>query len=703
MKNKAAVFFVIPLFLFVFLAIALNEITHFYFGWYDPVYAYLMNGLTFALGSFDIGHTDHPGTPLQFFCAIIIRLTGFFRGTNDLATDVLTHTELYVFVISSVLIFINGIALFVLGFNAYKVTRNKWFSLLIQLSPLLAFVAILFMPVLATETVLVFSSVLLASLIIFHENSENKRCVFKLLIMSFLSGLIVATKISALPVLAVPFFFFKGWKQKMIYVFASVVFLFLLLLPVLPKMDRFIEFIHRIFSHTGKYGSGEEAIIDWPVYFVSLKKLLFEEIPFLINILLLVFGWWLVVIKKQIDAGLRRILLGLSVATLTGILVVARHYSFHYLIPVYVISMPLQVFFLYSYLQKNHKHINLTKYYWLVGLVILFVFVRIVIKYHFYPGMKTPVVKTVKVIENEKLGPFIIMSHTSKGTAFIEPALNFGLAYSGTTMRKEYRQIISKNYPENYLWNIRNGFFDWTGNQLVYELFSKHKTLFIYNRLNNCELAFTEIVKLLDNHSLINFVDVEKVYTNSVSGEVIVKVENDTAVIRNFLKPVKTVHVTMEKRTTDGKQFVDESGEELFDGGISQSAINVYEGDYSIMLTSLHKFGLKTELFVKPNEMFRLEAWQKSSSGSGAVFVASAPDSKYFYKTSHQKMKDQDNWFRDEFFFQVPRDYKYPSVNCYLYLPEGDTVWVDELKVERFFYPNVNLVDSLNNGKAFPD
>jgi subtilase family serine protease len=79
-KPKIFQFLIIPLLLIVFIAVALNELTHFYFEWYDPVYAYLMNGLTFALGSGDIGHTDHPGTPLQLFCSVVIRVVHFFRN-----------------------------------------------------------------------------------------------------------------------------------------------------------------------------------------------------------------------------------------------------------------------------------------------------------------------------------------------------------------------------------------------------------------------------------------------------------------------------------------------------------------------------------------------------------------------------------------------------------------------------------------------
>ena len=99
-KYPYLIFFGIPFLVFLLLIIALRDITRFYYGWFDPGYAYLMNGLTFATGSLDIGHTDHPGTSLQLICALIIKITGFIRGADDLPTDVITNAELYLHVIS---------------------------------------------------------------------------------------------------------------------------------------------------------------------------------------------------------------------------------------------------------------------------------------------------------------------------------------------------------------------------------------------------------------------------------------------------------------------------------------------------------------------------------------------------------------------------------------------------------------------------
>lgn len=78
-KNNL-VFAIVPLLLFIFMLFRLEELHAFFQGWIDPVYVYLMNGLTFALGSNDIGHVDHPGTPLQLLIALIITIVGWFHS-----------------------------------------------------------------------------------------------------------------------------------------------------------------------------------------------------------------------------------------------------------------------------------------------------------------------------------------------------------------------------------------------------------------------------------------------------------------------------------------------------------------------------------------------------------------------------------------------------------------------------------------------
>lgn len=75
------------------------------------------------------------------------------------------------------------------------------------------------------------------------------------------------------------------------------------------------------------------------------------------------------------------------------------------------------------------------------------------------------------MVKSELKGKYIVLSDFNNGAAFIEPALKFGYSYSGNSMKKRYAQILASVYPENYLWNIRDGFTNWTGSYLSSDIF----------------------------------------------------------------------------------------------------------------------------------------------------------------------------------------------------------------------------------------
>ena len=679
-----SVFLIIPLGAVLFIGATLHEMTHFYFGWFDPVYAYLMNGLTFARGSLDIGHTDHPGTPLQLFCALIIKLVGLFRGTGDLSTDVISHPELYAAVISYSLILINVVIIYLLGARTYKITGNKMLAVVIQLAPFLSSDAIHFIPIIATESILVFSTILMALLMIVYTMSLNEEQKTPIAGFVLLSGLILATKISALPVLVVPFFFIKGNKRKIIYGVLTLVVAFLLVLPVLSKLQHFFQFIEGIFTHTGKYGSGEKNIIDWSVYLAALRDIITRDIPFTLHLILLLFGWLMLVRNRDLPVHLKRIWLGLTVSTVISIAIVARHYSFHYLLPIYVISLPLQVLFWYKIFEPRFKQVNRKWALWIIGLLIPLVFLRLVILFKFYPKAETPVRKTVAKIEEKYHGPFVIFNPGSRGGAFPEPALHFGLSYTGSGVRKVYKNIIAIKYPGNYLWNDRKGLYNWNGNVLVADLFSKKDSIYLYNHSTSCEDGVLEMKEMIEKNGLKNLTSLQIVYENELSHEVIAVAHNNKKAIRKKLIPDRVIFTGMEQLTDDHKRFVDESGNYTFDGGRLQSDKNALDGNCSIMLTSAHPYGLKVILPVNPGDRFRIDAWQKYKNEKGALIVASANNGRLFYKTSTMTSHQNEGWKKSELIFPVPDNYPDTTINLYLWLPKGDSVWVDNFKIEYF-------------------
>jgi len=682
MGRSNLVFAVVPVLLLCYMLFRISEIHFFYQVWYDPVYAYLMNGLTFALGSNDIGHTDHPGTPLQIFIALLITIIGWIRGTNDLATDVLTHPESYLRIISLVLIVINCTLLWMLGLFAFKNLKNWAQAVAVQLLPTLTFQLINFLPVVACESVLTLSSIAIAACIILYDSREEKQIRFVVAI-ALLSALSVATKISSLSILIVPFFFFEKIKSKTIYLLLSLAFILLFISPLISKLGNFTGFMGKLATHTGKYGSGEAELFNVTIFFQSIKQMLIQELPFTLHLLLLPVGW-IVISRQNIRGSLRRLYIGITLATVFQVIVVARHYGFHYLMPVFALFMPLHGYFWIQVFREKIGAVSPRIVSMIVTLLVLGVFTRLIVMNKFEKGITNPVEQTAQAIKSEWKGKYIILSDYNNGGAFVHPALKFGYSYSGNSMKKRYAGILATAYPGNYLWNSRDGLTDWKGNYLSSDVFSVNSQIYIYANTGNCEGSMSKITDMIDQVGISKFVNLSKVYQNDKTGEAIALARIDTAQIKRDNKPTLVIETSMEELSSDGESIRSNNDAYLFRGGKLLSSRYARSGKSSILLTTSNQFGLNFSIPVSRGKRFKIEFWQRSSDEKHALIVASASRSEIFYKTSNQGTNIPGEWTRSELNVSLPTSYAEPSLQFYLWNPASDSVWVDDFRVMVF-------------------
>ena len=79
---------------------------------------------------------------------------------------------------------------------------------------------------------------------------------------------------------------------------------------------------------------------------------------------------------------------------------------------------------------------------------------------------------------------------------------------------------------------------------------------------------------------------------------------------------------------------------------------------------------------------------KKTFLGEEAIIVASAGSSTQFYKTSERAIAVNDKWKKSELLFSVPEFYSDSIINFYIWLPSGDSVWIDNFSIERFSVGN---------------
>lgn len=681
-ERRNLVFLVVPLMLFVLMLFRVVEIHCYFQGWYDPVYAYLTNGLTFALGSNDIGHTDHPGTPLQLFIALIITIIGWMRGANDLATDVLTNPETYLRIITIALIAINCAMLWMFGLFAYKKLQNRNMAVVLQLLPLLSFQLFNFMGVINCEVIISLSSFAIAACIILYDRREDGRMKF-LVIIAILSALSVATKISSLSIFIVPFFFFEKIRSKAIYLLLSLLFIVLFISPVIGKLGNFTGFIGKLATHTGQYGSGEQKLFDAAIFFQSMRMMVLKELPFTLHLLLLPVGWF-VIVKRKITGSLKRLYLGITLATVFQVIIVARHYGFHYLMPVFALFMPLHGYFWLRFFREKIAAVSSRTVSLIVTLLVIGVFTRLIIRNNFEKGITNPVDKTSQIVKSELKGKYIVLSDFNNGAAFIEPALKFGYSYSGNSMKKRYAEILASVYPENFLWNIRDGYTNWTGSYLSTDIFSMNDPIYIYANTGNCEVSMQKISEMIELAGISGFVNLKNVFQNEKRGEVIALAIVDTAMIRKHSQPKLIIETSMEELSEDGGLIKSNKEEYSFRGGQLQTDRFARSENSSILLTTAKQFGLNISIPVSVGKRYKVEFWQRSSDQKQTLVVASANQSDIFYKTSFQGGNNSGEWTRSELNVTLPENYPDANLQFYLWSPASDSVWVDDFRLTVF-------------------
>ncbi len=676
--------------MFVLCFLFLKDIANFYMSWFDPVYAYLFNGTNLAQGIFDIGHIDHPGTPLQILCAIIIRITFFFQDNSSLVEDVLYNPEHYLQVISLILISLNVLAVFVLGFVILKRTNNIKTAFFLQFTPIISMVSMFFMPIIACESFLVFCGVYLVLITFLYTYTENTlKPRSYILWFSFISGLLLAIKISSFPLIIIPLFLLKGVKNKILYFFSTILLFFVFILPIIPQYANHFNFLNNILTHTGRYGAGAKGIIEYHLFISNILNILSEEFPFTITFFGLLITCLLITIKKKwfinIDKKQKKLVWGIFIMFVIQIIIVAKHYSFHYLIPVYsfVILGLYAIIKLYLPLFKNYPIKIKTYLLVIIASIVLSGFTtRLYVRYHFYPNLYNPMYNTKTFLEKYNNTPKIIIPLVY-GCALKESALYFGMVYSGNQKTK-YAQLLKKKYPDTYFFLKDRGIFDWQKNIMKNELFSKYNQFIIYTKGSD-KLALKENIKaLLDINSNENLLSLSEIYTNPINEETIYLLISDTNKIKNLTSLKLDIFCNLEQLDSNKTSFVDSTRKYLFEKGNLQSSENPYSGKYSIKLTKDLPYGLDIRLKLIQNTFFKITVWRKSQSKNGVIVACS--NDPTFYKNSTNVIESKSNgWELVELTFDISKDIPDNEIHIYVWNNGNDVVYFDDIHIQEYY------------------
>jgi hypothetical protein len=223
----------------------------------DPDYAYFFNGLE-ILDLHPPSYYDHPGTPVEMLAALAILVTWLLRlpvdGASILASAV-ARPELYLNVINAALVSAAAGALLWFGQRCWRATASRTVALAGQCSIFLSFPALTALNRVTSEPLLVAASFALAAFaapILLGQAPGDRRAAR---ILGALLGFAIATKYTALPLLAA-ILFLPGraqWKQAALFAAGSFI---LFTLPTAHHYPQMGFALFRFATRQGAYGSG---------------------------------------------------------------------------------------------------------------------------------------------------------------------------------------------------------------------------------------------------------------------------------------------------------------------------------------------------------------------------------------------------------------------------------------------------------------
>ncbi len=454
-----------------------NAIGYYYLTTIDPEYAYLFNGALLGQLKIDLGHIDHPGTPLQILIAFISRIIHVFHTGHSYSECIILFPEVHLKYTNISTILLNGVVLYIAGLLLYRKYHRLIYSLFIQSSPFFAILTITVLGRVIPESIIGIACILMIYYIIVYCENDKTTGLRHVIIFSLISGLGLSIKITYLPLLFIPIVLLKGWYNKIKYILFTFLSFFVFSFPLLTKFNEFGDWVTSLFIHSGRYGQGEKDIINITGFKHNLHNLFIDN-KILIIILILSVITLLVISfnREKRKLHIFRALLGIQIAIIVQFIIVAKHFAFHYMVPAQYlssISILLLIKLIFNKKQPAIYRAYETVFLSVIITVLLFITgTKLIKNYSGRVARLNERVETLEFVNRNLTGkPIVIVPENYRGP-FVERGLIMGYFYSGKH-RYEFGRSIKKYYPDTYFYlPWKNAYFVW-GNHFDIERFKK--------------------------------------------------------------------------------------------------------------------------------------------------------------------------------------------------------------------------------------
>jgi len=654
--------------------------------------------MNIASGNFDIGHYDNPGTPVHLFVGLVIYIAHLFTGTNVVYYDVLSNPELYlnicVYLIGAFLL----LATYYSGYYVFKKTKNIFLALIFQLSPVSSYAIIHYLLLIRAtpeNLIIIILTIYIpfVFLLSYLKNLYNNQFIDKshILTFSFISALLITTKITCVPLLVIPIVYITPFYKKIMFLFLTFLFSLIILFPIWPKFVDMYQWFTQLATHSGEYGQGEKGVsVELMINnFIRLLKFeLFYTVAYVFITLSLILG----LIKKRWDNPYFKFVIISWFICSSQLLLASKQFGLHYLIASQII-VPLGVIastnlFIPQYFKKENFFYPL--FFSLLLVISIYKCNQSLNEYK----KENEIYKSALWASKLQGIPKIITSGY-EASCFQESALRFGSTYGGRYFHNS-NYVLKKLYPNSFFYDLHRNenILNWWDFKITpLEFLQAHKQVLFYFSKKDREKSKEIINKFIRGYEFC-IKSVKLLKYNEQTGESFYLL----TINKNKIKPrygeKENWFFDFETISADKTYFIPkENNYKLYNTELI-STKNCFSGNYSVKIPP-GAYACYSTFSVKPGDAFKVNV--KCFSTDRPVGITISDKSSNLFKKESESITEihKDGWKTISFNATIPHDFSEKEIIFSLYYFGFKDCFVDDLNIE--FYKNDSILFLFND------
>lgn len=653
----------------------------------DPDYIYLVNATAICDGKF-VGHIDNPGTTVMQIGAATIAAKHLFDNPNkdSIVEHVFREPDRFIEAIRRVILVLNTLVLFFLGWFAIKKTSSVWAALLLQVSTFSTANTLDHVWTKMSPEPVLFLVTCLFVIAILYFYADNEKNKWKhVIIFALLAGAGLGTKATFLPLVIFPFVVLPTYKKKISFMAGIIPSFVLFTIPAIPEYERMYFWFRDLIRYSGKYGHGEKEFIDFNTYIPNVLKIIDNNPIFAlvtgVGILIILLVFFQSISKKNHKTNWDiRFLTGLIASSVFGILLVAKQYNAnHYLIPVLLLT-GVSLFFIITIVVDPNSNSILKKTTLPVIVIAMFTFLswtqpsKIQYANRGYEITNLEMDTTNEMLAKNYSDYTIIHYYPSSLNKY--SALNFGDVYTNRKMLS----VLKAMYPNTYFYDFYFNLMQYWNAEIFLEdvvEFNGNKILLVGGprdekllpELEKRGLPFKKIYK----GRIQAIYELDSLKFQQISGRKQINEE----VICDF-----------ESLTEDNKIFIDTLGN-TFGTTWTRTKDVARSGKYSVKMDEKTEFALEYVLdSCTKGDVYEAQVWRKADNNA-ARLVVGATKANIFYKAQNDFITSENGWDLIRIKINVTAKMEGEALKIYLWNKDKKLAYFDDLTIRKIGFASL--------------